>query len=581
MIELNGNAVFPKRYQKYLYLLIICLIALVVRLYFLVNWAKTPLAHHLMGDEANFNATALDILDPDSQLPPFLYQPLYSYFLVVIYSLFGTGLKVVRIVHLLFSMATVLVFYGLGKELAGRKIGMLTALLVSLFGPLIFFEGQLLAPILVVPLVALGFWALLAANRRDRMWLLFLSGLPIGLAMMARPNMVLVLVPAAIWLLVFKWPWKKKSLGLGLALLGLIFGLLPSWIHNAKLGAEGVMVSASGGHSFYIGNNSQATGAFSLPAGDKIDDSSHQAYQKSLKLCAEQALGRQLSAAEASSYWYSRGFDFWVTSPGKALSLLGKKFLLAFNSEEKAIHYSYYFGIEIAPILKFMLSFGIVLAFAVLGLWLGYKKYQGLGLLAISAGVYLSTLMIFYVADRYRILVIPMLIPVAAIGMFELGNRFRLESLKSYWKPLAVLVLVFGFSQIPVSNSLARVKGIYEGYNKMGVAETIYTNHKKAARYFTKAIEIAGPEHGAVARTNLGLIYQERGKLTEAKELYLQAAGMDPEYRQVRSLLAELSEKMEDYQEAIKWWQELADLSSDPSYMHSRITRLKKLVDPN
>ena len=109
----------------------------------------------------------------------------------------------------------------------------------------------------------------------------------------------------------------------------------------------------------------------------------------------------------------------------------------------------------------------------------------------------------------------------------------------------------------------------------MGVVEARHGDMEQAAKYFMKAIEIAGPNHGAVARTNLGLIFAGVGKQDKALELYHQSANMDPEYRLPKKLLAEGFEKAGDIKKAIYWWEQLLKLQTDPKEAKENITRLR------
>ena len=189
------------RFREVWILACICLVALCVRLLYLGEWAGNPLFHTPMGDELNFHDTALSLLGLAPPVQTFLFQPLYPFYLAGIYGLFGIDLGVVRTIQLLIGVITCLLFYGLGREIGGKWVGRISAVLVALYGPMVFFEGTLLAPALVVPLVAGAFWALVAAGKRGNYWLAAPAGLLLGVAMMGRPNLGAMVPVAAVWLL--------------------------------------------------------------------------------------------------------------------------------------------------------------------------------------------------------------------------------------------------------------------------------------------------------------------------------------------------------------------------------------------
>ena len=391
------------RFREVWILVCICLVALCVRLLYLTEWVDNPLFHAPMGDELNFHDTALSLLGLAPPVQTFLFQPLYSFFLAGVYGLFGIDVGVVRTIQLLIGVVTCLLFYGLGREIGGKWTGRISALLIALYGPMVFFEGTLLAPGLVVPLVAGAFGALVAAGKRDRFWLAAPAGLLLGVAMMGRPNLGSMVPVAAVWLLLRPWNWRRRLVSVGLAALALLLGLLPAWIHNARQSEGLTLVSSSGGINFFIGNNPQATGRFHIPKGEKFTGFTHWDFQENTRVIAEQAEGKKLSPAEVSSYWYRRGTDFWGQQPLRALRLAGKKLLLSLNNEEVPVHHPYVFAEEVVPILRWLLSFGVIFPFVLLGAWLGGRRHTGVWLLTGCAAAYLLTLLVFFVADRFRI----------------------------------------------------------------------------------------------------------------------------------------------------------------------------------
>ncbi len=570
----------PRRRYEVLAVVAICSLAVSVRLLFLARWAGTPLFSSPVGDELNFHRTALALLSEHS-LGSFLYQPLYSYFLAGVYRLFGPDVGMVRTIQLAIGVGTTLLFYGLGRELgkdgnAGRWTGYLTGTIAALYGPQVFFEGQLLAPALTLPLTAGALWCLLVAVKRSKPWLLVAGGLLLGLACMGRPNLLVMLPAGLVWLLMRIRPWRRIWLSAGLLVVGVILGLSPSWIHNAVSGQGFVPVSSSGGHSFFIGNNPQATGGFHIPKGARIDDSDHAAYRRSLTLLAERAAGHDLTPAEVSAYWWHRGLDFWAAHPGQVLWLSGKKLLLALNSVERPIHHPYVFAEEVAPILGYLLSFGIVFPFAVLGVWFGRRRRAGVGLLLGCAGTYLLTMVAFYVADRYRILLLSALIPLAGLGMVELARTIRAKGALRTWPCILGLAAAFAVTQLPLTSARATNQALVVGYNLMGKAAGERGKLLEAEKYFKHALELAGPGQGARARANLSLLLQRRGQLERAQRLYVEAARADPDWQAIRIRLARLAESRGDIQQAIQWWREAAALMADPAPALREITRLEK-----
>jgi hypothetical protein len=553
----------------------ICVVGLSVRLLVLSAWAGTPLFSSPTGDELNFHRTALGLIGRGPPVDAFLYQPLYSFYLAGLYLLFGVDIAMVRTVQLLLGVGSILLCYGLGRELGGRAAGTWAALFAALYGPLILFESQLLAPALTVPFCIASFWLLLRAGKRDRPWLLLPAGLLFGLAMMARPNLGACLPIAALWLLWQPSALRRRLTGLALALLGLGAGLAPSWIHNISQGDVLTPVSSAGGISFYIGNNPQATGTYHVPRGEHIDASSHEAYRISLNKQAEADAGRPLSPAEVSGYWYNRGFEFWREEPGHALAMTGRKLLLAVNAEELPIHYSYHFGQEVIPLLGYLLTFGVLFPFAVMGTVIGWRRHRGVGLLIGCAGAYLMTLVVFYVSDRYRMMLLPLLWPLAGLGATQLADYAGTGAWRRAARILLVFGIAFGVTQVPLVSDSMRLQGIASGYNLMGKAEGERGRLDQAEGYFQKAVQLAGPDHGILPRNNLGTLSERRGDPNGARERYREVIELDPENIYALHRLAYLAEHQGDLEEALRWWERLAGVIDDPAPARAAISRLK------
>jgi 4-amino-4-deoxy-L-arabinose transferase-like glycosyltransferase len=562
----------------------ICVVAVAVRLLFLTRWADTLLFQYPIGDELNFHETALSLLGKGAPPEMFtLYQPLYAFYLASVYGLFGVDVGLVRTIQLFIGVGTCLVFYGLGRELAGRWAGRLSAFVVAVYGPLVFFEGQLLAPVLTVPLIAGAFWCLLAAGKRDIPWLQLPAGALIGLALMARPNLAIILPVAGIWLLTRPFHWKRRCLAALLALTGVACGLLPSWLHNALRGGA-APVSASGGHSFYIGNSRGAPGVFYLFEG--ITPSGQKSYRQSVAGVAERAEGRELTPSEVSSYWYRRGLDFWAEYPGEALALTGKKLLLSIQGQEMAIHHSYSFGKELAPVLRWLLSFGVLFPFYILGVVFSARRRDGAWMIAVCSFAYFATLIVYYVADRYRIVLLPMVISLASLGMLELYDRCRRGGWRKISLSLGILAVAFSLSHLPVVPDAWDGNQLAFSYNWLGRKEISRGDLERGEAFFEKAAAAAGGNRGPMSAwswSNLGDIRMLKRDPRGARQRYLRAIAAEPKNGFVRIRLARLDESQGKLDEAIRWWQEVAELMPDPGPARrevSRLQALKNVVEP-
>ena len=120
----------------------------------------------------------------------------------------------------------------------------------------------------------------------------------------------------------------------------------------------------------------------------------------------------------------------------------------------------------------------------------------------------------------------------------------------------------------------------------MGRKEIERGRPRQAEAYFEKAAAAAGGNRGpmsAWAWSNLGDISILKGNPQGARQKYLRAIAAEPQNGLVRIRLARLDEAQGRLEEAIRWWQEVADLMPDPQPARrevSRLRALKNVVEP-
>ena len=202
-------------------------------------------------------------------------------------------------------------------------------------------------------------------------------------------------------------------------------------------------------------------------------------------------------------------------------------------------------------------------------------------MLTWCAALYFATLVFFYVADRYRIVMLPMILPLAALGMVELKDLFGKKGWRGAWPVLAILAVCFAATQLPMVSGTYRARAVARGYNRMGKVEGDHGNLAQAEIYFRHAVRLAGDDPNLQARANLGLIRERLGDLAGARRLYLQAADLDPDNRNARIRLARLAEQSGDLAGAIRWWEELLNLQANPKTARREISRLRALMGNN
>lgn len=433
---------------------------LAVRILYLVTLTENPLFDHPRLDGLFHEQWALSIAGGNILGDqPFFRAPFYAYFLGSIFSIFGHDYLVPRIVQMVLGSIGIGLLYCLGRRIAGSKAAFVGALLFALYPVEIYFEGEfLLESIIGVQVIGLCL-AACAFRERPSGWIALLAGLLLGLITITRPP----LVPAGLALLLFMFiSISRSSLKLvGPLLLGLALPLLCIVARNVAIGVDPFLIASQGGINFYIGNNPHADGYSSsvLKSGTHWEN-------RDISYLVEQELGFEPSPQEESAYWYGKGIEFILDEPASFLTLLLKKAYLFWNHVEIPNNQSYYFARSFSPVLSALpIGFGLIapLGLAAIAFFWRDKKLRQIIALVL---VYFITSIAFFVCDRFRMPVVPILCLASGITITSFVSFFQQRELRRITL-LGSFCIVFGV----ISNStLVPIDGLNNGRDFVSLA---------------------------------------------------------------------------------------------------------------
>ena len=282
----------------------------------------------------------------------------------------------------------------------------------------IFFDSVLqkssLDLLLMTLLLALA--GAFLGDRRVR-WLAA-AGATLGLFMLSRENTRVLYPVVAGWLLLAfeSAPWRQRLRWLAVFTFAAAAVLAPVAARNYYVGGELLVSTSQAGPNFYIGNHAGARGSYESLLPDRGDP----AYERDdATRLAEQAAGRSLSAKAVSDYWMGRAFDDIRRDPWSWLTLMGWKALLAINAGELADTESIAAYSDFSRVLRGTrwFNFGIILPLALVGAWITRKDSRRLGVLYALACAFLLSVVLFYVVERYRHPVVPVILLFAAAAV--------------------------------------------------------------------------------------------------------------------------------------------------------------------
>lgn len=389
--------------------------------------------------------------------------PLYPLFLGLCYRLFGPDLFAVRVAQALLGAANCGLVYLIARRIGvhpnrisavedrigqrQRLVPLVSGLAMACYPMALYFDGELLIPALLVPLVLAGLLLLLRSLELDRQWLL--PGLAFGLAAICRPNVLAFVAAAVIWLFL-KYrgqAWKPVLL----VLIGVSIPITPVTVRNCAKSGRLVPIAWQAGTNFYIGNNPNSDGVTAVLPGTRA---SWWGGYNDVKRAAELAQGRALSGPDIDRHWLGKGLEFWQQQPGKAIALTLRKTYLFFAGFEVSNNRDIYFFKQFTfldalvfrtPFFKF--PFGLLVPLAVMGAYVLRRRWRQFLSFYLFTGAYALSFIVFFVTARYRMPLVPLLLMLAVAGVFELA-RLRGGKLLT---PLVLFVVSFAFFNLDLA----------------------------------------------------------------------------------------------------------------------------------
>jgi 4-amino-4-deoxy-L-arabinose transferase-like glycosyltransferase len=391
---------------------VVVALAVVLRVAHVLALRATPWFDHLVIDPQYYDAWARQLAGGEwLGTRPFYMDPLYPYLLGAFYRVWGPDLLAARLLNVAMSGVTCVLVARLGTRVAGPVAGTLAALGFALYVPDVFYTGEIDKTSLSVMLVAATLVAFLGASPASR----FGAGILLGLAALTRAN-VLVFAPLGVVTLLV----RRETRAAALFAAGLALALAPVVWRNHRVSGEWVLTTAQAGQNFYTGNNATNDyGAYDTPAF--VRGNPH-FEELDFRAEAERRAGRPLTAREVSSLWWREALASMAADPGRAALVMARKLALFWNDFEVADNQDQYLLAHDSWVLRLPVGFGVVASLALLGAIVTWRR-PATRVLVVFVAVYCASVVAFFIFSRYRIQVVPALLPLAAAGVLAFATR--------------------------------------------------------------------------------------------------------------------------------------------------------------
>jgi len=528
----------------------IFLLALSLRLLYIRDIAASGIGDFLRLDPLYYQDWAVRISKGEwLGRQPFEMSPLYSYAMGALYRLTGVSLTLVKTLQAILGALTCSGLVLLGRRLFGRAAGVVAGLLLAVYGPAIYYDGQINKTTLALAL-SLAFAGALVLSGGKRRGAIALGGACLGLAAMVHENVDVAFPVVLLWLLLPSHGSVRERIARA-AIFCAAWGaaILPATVHNYLATREVVLITTGGGENFYTGNHEGASGRYGPPAFVRPDP----VYEHDdFRMEAARRLGHPVTRSESSRYWWREGMRYVVGQPAAYLRLLWDKFSVFWNAYERPDNFSYENFRKFSPLLALPLpGFGLVAPLAFLGIALSAARWREL--LPLHAGLvaYFLSAMIFFTQSRYRMPAVPFLVLFAALGAVRLVEWTAARRARPVAAALALLAGAFLFVNQDPGNTPA-----FAAQNEAILGE-LYLNAgriEEARASFQKGVDGLAPlaveghplfeRMAASAELGLGVAEKSLGHATAA-ETALRAATASPDGEVRADAALELSDLLE------------------------------------
>lgn len=470
------------------------------------------------------------VLGTDFQSEAYFRAPLYPFFLGFLNLVFGEDLMIWRLVQCLLGGCTVFLTGLLAQRVFGRPQGLVAALIMCLAWVPLHFDTELLIPVLFLPLVMGALLLTLELERqaspRRALW----AGLLWGLATITRPN---VLLFAPIY---FFWVRgrSKQQAGWVLALMftaGWLLPVLPVTLRNRVVGGEWTLVATQAGVNLWIGNNPDSDGSTAIVPGTRAGwwegywDARNQ---------ANAAAGQTLAPGDVSAHYMSRASDWMVEDPGAFLGHLWTKTRMFLSNRELGNNLEpTFFASHYDPlVLTWMLPFGALLGFGLVGAFLGRKRFGEQLPLFVFVPLYGAGVIAFFVCSRFRLPIWPVLAVFAAHGVVLGVCALKARQFRQAGGIFLPALALWGFSVGITPSNFFTSDAI--GEMQLGDAAMAVGNAGVAVEHFGRAT--AHDRVSPHARLGLARALLDTGRLKQAQAILdtLLRERAFPEAREVR-----------------------------------------------
>lgn len=245
-------------------------------------------------------------------------QPLYGWFLVPVYWLFGRSWAAVGLAQLLVAILTVLIVWEIGRRFLSARAALAAGAIATLSPYLVWHDMHVNREIVDQAVAAGLVLTALSLVERPRPRAAALLGVLLGLAMLGNTRLFALPVVVVAWL---AWQLRRQAILLGAVALACAGLTVTPWLVRNKV-VVGCWALTTDGRALWKANNRFTYGV--LAHGGWIDDVPRN-QPPHRPFTPEEAGGvYRIDECAQPGYYETKVFSFWAHHPGEKGRLMAQ-----------------------------------------------------------------------------------------------------------------------------------------------------------------------------------------------------------------------------------------------------------------
>jgi Tfp pilus assembly protein PilF len=569
MPEISNNSPKLKKRKFGIYTGIFVL-ALVVRLVYLYEISSSPTFFTPIIDPSEYNGLAEALAKTGTMSAGFFWQVFfYPLFLSVVYFFTGASILCAKLIQVILGSVVCVLVYQLGQKIIDHRTGILAGVFTALYGPLIYFDCELLATGWAAFWTVILMLLFLRAEKAEGKWVFFVLGVCGGLSIITRATFLPFFAITCIWLVPAmhrkSTRWGEIALREAIILAGILCIILPVSILCFRITGRFSPLPESGPINLYMGNNSEIGQFMAARPGSQWES------LRSFQSDAE-------SARQIQQMWKRKFWQYVKTQPAHFFTGLARKTVHFLSSREIPSNSDPYLARKYSKLLSIIMwkaagfgfPFGILMPLALVGLVRSWRQIPMP--LKLFLFFYPAAIILVFVTGRYRAPMVPVIAVLAASGILQIIRAIKIKQWYQTTIMIVVIVAVAILSSIAGPFDAEKVNYEAEMYFCLGGAHCGKGNFEKAIYYLYQALKIR-PDYDD-AHNQLGNIFLQQGKFDLSIQHSARAIEINPRYYSPHINMAFALAEQGKAEQAIEYFNKALELEPQRQLLHYYIAKI-------